>query len=333
VNLMKNKFIIVASLLLITGFLSITVNAKEVIDRVVAIVNDDLITLSELRETSLSLDPTTKEPLDERTVLNQMVESKLFEQEAKKRGLSVSDEELDASIEQVRIRYGLNEDQMEEVLKKQNLTPESFREQWRVQTLGNKLLESQLRNTIVVTDDEIVEYYKQNYGAIDYSSVFTEESDSQEEVEVAHILISPDTPNAEDKAIEVAELAKSGNDFGTLAKEYSDDSFTAENGGNLGTFKKGDLIESLEIAVERTPEGKVSGPVQSPAGYHVIKVLNRTNPDKGKKAKDEPAGDEAFISDTEKENIRQIIHKQKAEVKLRTWLQEMKEKAYVEIKL
>lgn len=332
-NLMKNKFIIVASLLLITGFLSITVNAKEVIDRVVAIVNDDLITLSELRETSLSLDPTTKEPLDERTVLNQMVESKLFEQEAKKRGLSVSDEELDASIEQVRIRYGLNEDQMEEVLKKQNLTPESFREQWRVQTLGNKLLESQLRNTIVVTDDEIVEYYKQNYGAIDYSSVFTEESDSQEEVEVAHILISPDTPNAEDKAIEVAELAKSGNDFGTLAKEYSDDSFTAENGGNLGTFKKGDLIEPLEIAVERTPEGKVSGPVQSPAGYHVIKVLNRTNPDKGKKAKDEPAGDEAFISDTEKENIRQIIHKQKAEVKLRTWLQEMKEKAYVEIKL
>ncbi len=332
-NLMKNKFIIAASLLLITGFLSTAVSAKEVIDRVVAIVNDDLITLSELRETSLSLDPTTKEPLDERTVLNQMVESKLFEQEAKKRGLSVSDEELDASIEQVRIRYGLNEDQMEEVLKKQNLTPESFREQWRVQTLGNKLLESQLRNKIVVTDDEIVEYYKQNYGAIDYSSDFTEESDSEEEVEVAHILISPDTPNAEGKAIEVAELAKSGNDFGTLAKEYSDDSFTADNGGNLGTFKKGDLIEPLEIAVERTSEGKVSGPVQSPAGYHIIKVLNRTGPDKGKKAKEEPAGDEAFISDTEKENIRQIIHKQKAEVKLRTWLQEMREKAYVEIKL
>ncbi|GJM17154.1 MAG: chaperone SurA [Thermodesulfobacteriota bacterium] len=332
-NLMKNKFIIAVSLLLITGFLSATVNAKEVIDRVVAIVNDDLITLSELRETSLSLDPTTKEPLDQRTVLNQMVESKLFEQEAKKRGLTVSEEELDASIEQVRLRYGLDEDQMEEVLKKQNLTPESFREQWRVQTLGNKLLESQLRNAIVVTDDEIVEYYKQNYGAIDYSSTFGEEPGSEEEVEVAHILISPDAPNAEGKAIEVAELAKSGNDFGTLAKEYSDDSFTADNGGNLGTFKKGDLIEPLEIAVERTPEGKVSGPVQSPAGYHVIKVLNRTGADKGKKAKEEPAGDEEYISDTEKENIRQIIHKQKAEVKLRAWLQEMREKAYVEIKL
>ena len=73
--------------------------------------------------------------------------------------------------------------------------------------------------------------------------------------------------------------------------------------------------------------------MQSPAGYHVLKVLNRTGADKVKKAKEEPAGDEAYISDSEKENIRQIIHKQKAEVKLRTWLQEMKEKAYVEIKL
>jgi len=289
--------------------------------------------LSELKETSKSLDPTSEQPLDDRTILNQMVESKLFEQEAKKRGLTVSDEELDASIAEVRSRYGLNEDQMEEVLKKQNLTPEAFREQWRVQTLGNKLLDSQLRNKIVVTDDEVVEYYKENYGEIDYSSNTTETS-SEQEVEVAHILISPETPNAEDRAIEVAELAKSGNDFGTLAREYSDDSFTAEKGGNLGTFKKGDLIEQLEIAVERTPEGKVSGPVESPAGYHILKVVKRTDPGADKvETKEEPAGDEAFISDTQKEEIRQTITREKAQAQLKTWLENMRSKAYVEIKL
>jgi len=332
VNPLKNKIIKITCLLLITGFISTSLRAQEVIDRVVAIVNDDLITLSELKETSKSLDPTSQEPLDDRTILNQMVESKLFEQEAKKRGLTVSDAELDASIEQVRGRYGLNEDQMEEVLKKQNLTPEAFREQWRIQTLGNKLLDSQLRNKIVVTDDEVVEYYKENYGEIDYSSNFTETS--EEEVEVAHILIAPDTPNAEDRAIEVAELAKSGNDFRTLALEYSDDSFTADKGGNLGTFKKGDLIEQLEIAVERTPEGKVSGPVQSPAGYHIIKVLKRTSPD-SVQTKDQPAeaGDEAFISDTQKEEIRQTITREKAQAQLKIWLKDMRSKAYVEIKL
>lgn len=331
-NPIKNRLIKITCLLLVTAFVTTSVNAKEVIDRVVAIVNDDLITLSELKDTSLSLDPTSQQPLDDRTILNQMVESKLFEQEAKKRGLTVSDEELDASIAEVRSKYGLNEDQMEEVLKKQNLTPETFREQWRVQTLGNKLLDSQLRNKIVVTDDEIVEYYKQNYGEIDYSSNFTETSEEEVVVEVAHILISPNTPNAEDRAIEVAELAKSGNDFGTLAREYSDDSFTADKGGNLGTFKKGDLIEQLEIAVERTPEGKVSGPVQSPAGYHILKVVKRTGPD-SVQTKDEPAGDETFISDSQKEEIRQVITREKAQAQLKTWLEDMRSKAYVEIKL
>lgn len=310
--------------------MSASVHSQEVIDRVVAVVNDDFITLSELRETSLSLDPTSTEPIDERTVLNQMVESKLFEQEAKRRGITVSEDELDASIEQVRARYNLTEDQMEEVLKKQNLTPESFREQWRMQTLGNKLLESQLRNKIVVTDEEVKEYYEQNYGAIDYSSVVQEESG--EEVEIAHILISPETPDAVGKAQEIARKAKSGDDFASLAREYSDDSFTADKGGNLGTFKRGDLISQLEVAVERTPEGKVTGPVESPAGYHIIKVLNRTEPESNKK-KDKESDDDVFISDSEMEEIRQIIHRQKAEEQLKTWLSDMREKAYVEIKL
>lgn len=331
-NLRKNNLFKITFVFFITALISSPLRAQEVIDRVVAIVNDDLITLSELRETALSINPTSKEQMDERTVLNQMIESKLFEQEANRRGITVSKEELDASIEQVMNKYNMNEDQMEEVLKKQNLTPESFREQWRVQTLGNKLLESQLKNKIVVTDDEIEKYYKENYGTIEYSGNYSGVTEkTEEEVEIAHILISPDTPNAQDRAVEVAELAKSGNDFAILAREYSDDNFTADKGGNLGSFKKGDLIEPLEIAVERTPEGKVSGPVQSPAGYHIIKVLNRTKPSSNEK--EEVSEDETYISDSDREEIRQILHRQKAEEQLRTWLQGVREKAYVEIKL
>jgi len=329
VNQNKNELLKCAYLLLLTFLISAPLNAKEVIDRVVAIVNDDLITLSELKEASLSLDPTSNQPIDERTLLNQMVESKLFEQEAEKRGITVTDEELDASIAEVRSRYGLSEDQMEEVLKKQNLTPESFREQWRVQTLGNKLLESQLRNKIVVTDAEVKEYYEKNYGNIDYSSPVA--VSSEEEVEIAHILISPETPNAEDKALEVAELAKSGKDFSELAREYSDDTSTSNKGGNLGTFKKGDLIQPLEGAVESTPEGEVAGPVESPSGYHIIKVLNRTKPESS--ASKETSEDGLNISESEQEEIRKIIQRQKAEVQLKSWVKEIREQAYVEIKL
>ena len=324
----QNEILKYAYLFLFLLLMSMPADAKEVIDRVVAIVNDDLITLSELQEASRSLDPASNQPMDERTLLNQMVESKLFEQEAKKRGITVTDEELDASIAEVRARYGLSEDQMEEVLKKQGLTPESFREQWRVQTLGNKLLESQLRNKIVVTDEEVKEYYQENYGSIDFSAPVTT---SEEEVEIAHILISPDTPNAQERALEVAELAKSGKDFSDLAREYSDDTSTSGKGGNLGTFKKGDLIQPLEGAVESTREGDVAGPVESPSGYHIIKVLNRTKPggDSDKAISD----DEVYISESEQEEIRKIIHRQKAEVQLRSWVEEIREQAYVEIKL
>ena len=327
-NQIKNKFLLSLAVIIMGFVISGPLSAQEVIDRVVAIVNDDLITLSELKEASLSLDPTSDQPIDERTVLNQMVESKLFEQEAKQRGLTVSEEELDASIEEVRNRYGLSEEQMEEVLKKQNLTPESFREQWRVQLLGNKLLDSQLRNKIVITDEEINQYYKENYGNIDFSAPAVT---SEEKVEIAHILISSDTPNAEDKAMEVAELAKSGKDFSELAREYSDDTSSSSNGGSLGTFSKGDLIAPLENTVERTPEGGVAGPVQSPSGYHIIKVLNRTKPKST--ASNGSSEDDVNISESEREEIRKIIHRQKAQTQLKSWSEEIREKAYVEIKL
>ena len=99
----------------------------------------------------------------------------------------------------------------------------------------------------------------------------------------------------------------------------------------MGSFKKGDLIEPLEIAVERTPEGKVSGPVQSPAGYHIIKVLRRTTPSNDSNEK--KSEEEIYISEDERNEIRQVLHRQKAEEQLRTWIEGVREKSYVEIKL
>ena len=75
----------------------------------------------------------------------------------------------------------------------------------------------------------------------------------------------------------------------------------------------------------------MSGPVQSPAGYHIIKVLNRTKPSSN--SNDEKSENEIYISEGEREEIRQILYRQKAEDQLQTWLKGVREKAYVEIKL
>jgi len=311
-------------------------NSRETVDRVVAIVNDDVITLSEVRELALSINPTSTEAIDENSVLQQMIEQKLFEQEAEKLGIKVTEAELDASIKQVQQKFGLNEEQMVEVLKKQNLTPESFREQWRLQTLGNKLLESQLKNKIVVTEEEVNNYYVEKYGTSAPEGTGTVVTETKAgEVKIAHILISSRTPDAEEKASKVAGLAKSGQDFGALAKEYSEDNLSSDKGGDLGYFKKGDLIETLEVAVDSTPVGGITGPVESPAGYHIIKVLERTESEKVEKDSDSDAesGKVLAIDEETRKEITDILYKQKAEAQLKTWLDKIKEDAYIEVKL
>ncbi|MEQ9618277.1 MAG: peptidylprolyl isomerase [Deltaproteobacteria bacterium] len=327
----KTGFLTALVLLLILPVFK-TAESRETVDRVVAIVNDDIITLSEVREMALSINLTSTEEINERSVLQQMIEQKIFEQQAEKLGIKVTEAELDASIEQVKRKYNLNDEQMEEVLKKQNLTPESFREQWRLQTLGNKLLDSQLKNRIVITDAEIQRYYEQNYGGAGSTSITASPAESGEEVKIAHILISTNSPDAAQKAREVAEMAKSGQDFGELAKEYSDDALSAEKGGDIGYFKKGDLIQALEVAVENTPEGKVSGPVESPAGYHIVKVLERTNAEKSDDS-DPESSNEIAIDEQTKQEISDILYRQKAEVQLRDWLDGVKKEAYIEVKL
>ena len=327
------KAFIVASAVLIAGQAA---ESRETVDRVVAVVNDDIITLSEMNDMVTSINLTDNHNMDQDEVLQQMIEQKLFEQEADKLGIKVSEAELDAGIAQVKQRFNLNDEQMEEVLKKQNLTMESFREQWRLQTLSNKLLESQLKNKIVVTDNEVAEYYKANYGGGTGTVVSSAPSSSGpvEEVRIAHILISSSSPDAEGRAEKVAEMAKSGQDFSQLAKEYSDDSNSADKGGDLGYFKQGDLIATLETAVENTPEGGVAGPVESPAGYHVIKVVERKTLGGEKKEKKNPSATEQLaIDDQTKKEITDILYRQKAEEQLKVWLDSIKSNAYIDVRL
>lgn len=327
------KAFIVAAVVLIAGRAA---ESRETVDRVVAIVNDDIITLSEMNEMVTSINLTNNHSMDQDEVLQQMIEQKLFEQEADKLGIKVSEAELDAGIAQVKQRFNLNDEQMEEVLEKQNLTMESFREQWRLQTLSNKLLESQLKNKIVVTDDEIAEYYKANYGGGTGTVASSAPSSGPvEEVRIAHILISSSSPDAEGRAEKVAEMAKSGEDFAQLAKEYSDDSNSAGKGGDLGYFKQGDLIETLETAVENTPEGEVAGPVESPAGYHVIKVVERktVGGDEKKSKKDPSATEQLAIDDQTKKEITDTLYRQKAEEQLKVWLDSIKSNAYIDVRL
>ena len=305
---MKRTLITAAAALLIMTSMTF---AREQVDRVVLVVNEEVITLTEFLNEAKKNGINMEEAGMENKFLEQIIDKTIVEQEARQTGINVSDEELDFTLKEIKSRYKLNEKEMEKALKKQNMTEESFREQWRFQLLTQKLMEAKVQGNVAVTDQEIKEYYQQTYG--DYDEDISE-------IRIAHILILNSGPDSLQKATKIADEAKAGEDFPKLAKEYSQDSMSAQNGGDLGYFKKGDLVESLEFAVQDVQINEVVGPVESPGGYHIIKVLDK---------KDSKIG----IPQSYSNEIRNTIYSQKAEAMLKEYLTSIKETAYIERKL
>lgn len=307
--MLKIRMITLMALLTLFSGLSY---ATEVIDRIVAIVNDDIITLSDFNKYIVSLPKQTVE-INKDQALNDLVEQMILTQEAAKLGITVTDAEIDRSIENVKGRLDMSDEQMNEMLTKQNLTTEQFRNQWRLQILSGKLVSTLVKGRIAVTDEEIKDLYKQYYGEIE----------NADEVEIAHILISFDASEEQQalqKANKVAELAKSGSNFSKLVSEYSDDTFSKDKEGVLGYFKKGELVSELEDVVSVTEVGKTSGPVKTISGFHIIKVLDRNTLD------------ESSV-DQYREQLRQEIYNQKVTEELEKYIAGIRENAYIEIKL
>jgi len=307
--MLKIRMITLMALLTLFSGLSY---ATEVIDRIVAIVNDDIITLSDFNKYIVSLPKQTVE-INKDQALNDLVEQMILTQEAAKLGITVTDAEIDRSIENVKGRLDMSDEQMNEMLNKQNLTTEQFRNQWRLQILSGKLVSTLVKGRIAVTDEEIKDLYKQYYGEIE----------NADEVEIAHILISFDASEEQQalqKANKVAELAKSGSNFSKLVSEYSDDTFSKDKEGVLGYFNKGELVSELEDVVSVTEVGKTSGPVKTISGFHIIKVLDRNTLDESS-------------LDQYREQLRQEIYKQKVTEELEKYIAGIRENAYIEIKL
>jgi len=304
------KRILFTAVLVLLIASSIT-NAREQVDRVVLVINEEIITLTEFMNEAEKNGINMEEAGMEYKFLEQIIDKTIVEQEAKQAGITVSDEELDFTLKEMKSRFKLDETEMEKALEKQNMTEESFREQWRFQLLTQKLMEAKVKGNVAVTDQEVKEYYQQTYG--DYE-------EGVSEIRIAHILILNNGPDALRKATKIADEAKTGEDFPKLAKEYSQDTMSAQNGGDLGYFKKGDLVESLEFAVKDVQINEIVGPVESPGGYHIIKVLDK---------KDSKTG----IPQSYSNEIRNTIYSQKAEEMLKTYLKNIKETAYIERKL
>ena len=219
----------------------------------------------------------------------------LYDQASDERNLRVAksdvDEEFATQYNYLLTSYGLTEDDLEYYLNQQGQTLASYKAAMRddIETqLRNELLREAIVGVIEPTDDELMAYFEENIS--DY--------DTSERVEASHILVG-DEATAQDL---YAQLL-AGADFATLASEYSEDTGTKDDGGDLGWFERGDMVSEFEDAAFALEVDEISAPVLTSYGYHIIKVT-------GHEAASVPTLDEvkddvrdAYIAEAESERF------------------------------
>jgi peptidyl-prolyl cis-trans isomerase SurA len=289
-------------------------------DRIIAVVNNDAITLAELQESIVSYraeNPGARSgPSDEelrRDFLNRLIENRLQLQEADREKVIVEENELNEEFLDRIKRYGVaTEEEFQGLIKGQGVTLEAIKKRLRDGLKVTKLVRRKVTLRVSVTEAEINQYLDENRAKLETGLSF----------HARHILVTPEVntdtgwESARIKAEMLRTQLQDGADFTELAKQHSNDA-TARDGGDLGTLKRGELAPDIESELLALSPGQISRPVRSPLGFHVFRL----------ESKDTLEG--ASI----RQQIRDILFRQQYETRLETWLKEIKQRAIIEVRM
>lgn len=293
----------------------------ELSDRIIAVVNNDAITLNELIESVAVYRAENRGsgPSDEelrKESLARLIDSRLQLQEADREKITVDDAELDEEFRDRIKRYNVkNEEEFERLIRAQGVTLDSIKKRLRDGIKVSKLIRRKVMSRISVTEDEITQYIDENRGKLETGLSY----------HARHILIPPE--GTSDTAWEAARIKagilrtqlKDGADFAELARQHSGDA-TAKDGGDLGTLKRGELSQEVEGAILVLKVGELSEPFRSPLGYHVFRLESK-----------EGLNGEGLVRI--RAQIRDILFRQKYDTRQEVWLKEIKQRAIIEVRM
>jgi len=298
-----------------------------VVDRIVAVVNNDIVTLSDLNR---GFEPyrerfdagyrgnDREKAMDEakREFLDRMVDNLLMEQEAKKTGISVSDADVSDAIADLRNQRNISEDDFRKILDKEKISMDSYRQDIKNQLTKMRLVGRDIKAKVAATDEEIGAYYQKH----------REDYDGAESVRLRQILLTvPEGAASEVKGrirADVENIRKrllKGERFEELCARFSQGPGAAE-GGDIGYIEKGAVLPEIDSVAFSLPQNKLSEVIESPAGFHIIEVTDRR-------------GAGAKPIDVVREEIKATIDREKMEKKYEEWLKSLREKSNVEIRL
>jgi peptidyl-prolyl cis-trans isomerase SurA len=296
---------------------------ETVADRIVAVVNNDAITLAELQESVVMFrqenrqqSPSVSDEELSRQFLSRLIENRLQLQEAERDKIQVDEVELNEELGERMKRFGAKTlDEFETLIKGQGLTFDAVKKRLRDSLRVTKVIRRRVSLRVSVTDPEINQYIEENRSKLDTGLSY----------HARHILLVPPTDTDADweatriRADVIRSQVADGADFGELAKQNSRDA-SAKEGGDLGPLRRGELSLEIENQILALRPGEVSRPYRSQLGYHVFRLESK-----------ETLEGEAL--QRVRQQVREILYRQKYDARMEAWLKEIKQRAIIEVRM
>ena len=300
--------------------LGIGVSQAEVANRIVAIVNNEIITYRELEKALKEMAPQVPQknnPEVQKQVLFQLVDQKIVDNQVKRMGIAISKEEVEMSIKRLRKEQRLErQEDFTAALAREGITEEDLRNRTREQIQRFRLVSREVQNKIVISEAQLKEYYQNN----------KERFQLTDGVHLALISlpVSPDRSSEEalkqkEKAEMILERLKKGESFGEMAKAYSQDP-SASAGGDLGIIPLKELSSSLREIVSQLKPGEFSPVLENPDGWQLIQLINFQE---GK----------ASTFEEVKDRIQDQLFQEEIDKRFTQFIQKLRERSYIQILL
>jgi peptidyl-prolyl cis-trans isomerase SurA len=300
---------------------SMAMSAQEVVEAIVAIVNDDYISLSDYKKkhdvyyqilsSQLQGEDFSRNYEElKNSLMDMLITEILLLQEARRSGIDVQEQVL-AQVERFKEQNGLPSDAaLKQALNQQNMTYEEWLLDIERNLLQQAVLFNQVGRSIVIDDSELVGYYNQN------RELFREPV----EYTLRGIYVLSDTRSEEElkaRMLEIDSKLAAGEDMAVLAEEYGEGP-EKNNQGNLGTLKKGEMAPILEQAVEGLDTGQLSSWVAMPNGWYLLRLEEKK---------------ESYIKSFEdvRGEIEERLYAEKNDIAVEKYLVELKKRSFIKI--
>ena len=254
--------------------------ASEVLDRIVAVVNEDIILLSELNQRmapyTLRLNEQNIDSERKRRMLfqlreemlNRLVDEKLTDQEVERNDINISEAEIDNTIERIKTANAYTDEELRLYLDQEQLTMEQYRDSIKHQILRARLVNLEVKSKIVITSEEIQEYYDSHPELYGGKRLYRLKNIL---MRIPAYSLSDEKETIREKMEQLRSRIENGEDFSELARIYSQGP-TASQGGDIGEFEESTFSPQIQQALKGLEPGETTAVLETDQGYQLFYV-------------------------------------------------------------